>query len=122
MDRLASRQHASALVTTCQPLRPINGPATHNSWPDGQALLTHLRAGRGWVSCAGAPGQPLQACEWLARQFPGRVVAVPFQGEAQAIQAVAGKHVRPVGGSPRALEDLLDRNIQVQQAWQKKGL
>lgn len=63
------------------------------AWSDVNDLLTQGRRGGQNVSCAGPPGQLIMACELLARQFPGQVVAVPYKGELQAIQSLMGGHV-----------------------------
>ena len=63
------------------------------AWSDVSELLTQWRRGGQNVSCAGPPGQLIMACELLARQFPGQVVAVPYKGELQAIQSLMGGHV-----------------------------
>lgn len=62
-------------------------------WSDLPSLLAGLRQGQTRLSCAGPPGPMLQACEFLSRTFPGQVVAVPFKGEAPALQALLGGHV-----------------------------
>lgn len=76
-------------------------------WPDVAALLQLLRLGRQRLSCAGPPGQFLQACEWLARRFPQQMVSVPFSGEAQALQALVGQHADLMLTTRTAANDLL---------------
>ena len=76
-------------------------------WPDVAALLSVLRSGRKNLSCAGPPGQFLQACEWLARRFPQQMVAVPFSGEAQALQALVGQHADVMLTTRTAAHELL---------------
>lgn len=66
--------------------RPGFASSDVNDW-----LMQWRRGGQN-VSCAGPPGQLIMACELLARQFPGQVVAVPYKGELQALQSLMGGH------------------------------
>ncbi len=60
---------------------------------DLSSLLHQLGQGGQQWSCAGPPGQLVQACELLASAFPNQWLVVPFKGEAQALQALRGGHV-----------------------------
>ncbi len=44
-------------------------------------------------TCAASGGQFTTVCELLARDYPGRVLPVPYRGEAQALNDVLGGHV-----------------------------
>jgi tripartite-type tricarboxylate transporter receptor subunit TctC len=60
---------------------------------DLKSMLVQWRSGGHQLSCAAPPGQFLQACELLARAFPGQFVVAPFKGELVALQALMGGHV-----------------------------
>lgn len=76
-------------------------------WPNLQSWLAQLRQGGQKLSCAGPPGQLGQACDLLSRAFPSQIVAVPFQGEAPAMQAVLGGHVDFMLATKTVANDLI---------------
>lgn len=44
-------------------------------------------------TCAASGGQFTTVCELLARDYPGKVLSVPYRGEAQALNDLLGGHI-----------------------------
>jgi tripartite-type tricarboxylate transporter receptor subunit TctC len=60
---------------------------------DLNSMFASLKTRDRKISCAGPPGQFLEACEFLSRAFPEQMIAVPFKGELPALQALMGGHL-----------------------------